>query len=139
MRPPGSTPEVVLANVIDKLRLEHDIRSPGRARHWIVQRCHAWDCDGLADHAALLTSELVTNVFLHARTDCLVEAAFEPPTLTVSVTDGDVHDVSPQSPGTGAEAGRGLAIIAALADAWGVEHGEGTKSVWFDLGGQASR
>jgi anti-sigma regulatory factor (Ser/Thr protein kinase) len=101
----------------------------------MTQRCHEWHCDALADSAALMTTELVTNVFLHARTDCLVRAAFTPPTLTVTVTDQDTRELSPQSPNHAAEGGRGLAIVAELADQWGVEHSDGTKSVWFALSG----
>lgn len=78
----------------DTLRLEHGIRAPGQARQWITQRCHEWHCDTLADSAALMISELVTNVFLHARTDCVIHAAFDSPILTVMVTDEDTHELS---------------------------------------------
>ena len=121
------------ACTIDTLRLEHGIRAPGHARRWIVQRCREWHCDALADSAALLTSELVTNVFLHARTDCLVHAAFAHPTLRVTVVDGSDQDLLPRPPSSTAEAGRGLAILAEVADSWGMEHRDGAKSVWFDL------
>lgn len=117
----------------DSLRLEHGIRAPGQARRWIIQRCHEWHCDALADAAALLITELVTNVFLHARTDCLIHATFDCPTLTVTVTDGDNQQLSAQPPSETAEEGRGLAIVAALADTWGIQHNDGAKSVWFQL------
>ena len=119
--------------MFDTLRLEHDIRAPGHARRWIMQRCHKWDCDALADPAGLMITELVTNVFLHARTDCLIHAAFDPPTLAVSVSDEDGQEFSPPSPSNTAEEGRGLAIVAGLADTWGIQHGDGAKSVWFRL------
>lgn len=117
----------------DSLRLEHGILAPGEARSWITQRCHEWACQDLADAAALLVSELVTNVFLHARTACLIHAAFDRPLLAVSVTDGDDRELTLTSPGPSAEDGRGLLIIDALADAWGVKHDEAAKSVWFHL------
>lgn len=121
------------ALMTDTLRLEHGIRAPGQARRWIIERCREWHCDALADPAALMVTELVTNVFLHARTDCLVHAVFDHPTLTVTVTDQDVRELSPQSPSTTTEEGRGLAIVAALADAWGIKHADGAKSIWFHL------
>ena len=118
----------------DMVRLEHGVRAPGQARRWLVQRCHKWDCDALADPAALMITELVTNVFLHARTDCVIHAAFNPPTLAVSVSDEDGQELSRRGePSSTAEDGRGLAIVAALADAWGIQHADGTKSVWFHL------
>jgi anti-sigma regulatory factor (Ser/Thr protein kinase) len=119
--------------MIETLRLEHDVRAPRQARRWIVQRCEEWHCDALADSAALMVTELVTNVFLHARTDCVVRADFLAPTLRVTVTDEDSREISTPAPSHTAEQGRGLAIIEALADAWGVQHSGGTKSVWFDL------
>jgi anti-sigma regulatory factor (Ser/Thr protein kinase) len=118
----------------DTLRLEHGIRAPGRARLWIIERCHDWDCDELADAAAVLVTELVTNVFLHARTDCLVHAEFDHPVLKVTVTDEDNQELEPQPPSDTAEEGRGLAIVAALADTWGIRRSDGAKSVWFRLG-----
>jgi anti-sigma regulatory factor (Ser/Thr protein kinase) len=120
----------------ETLRLEHDIRAPGHARHWITQRCHEWHCDDLADLAALLISELVTNVFLHARTECLVHADFDHPLLTVTVTDRDNEGLllhSPSTSGEYAEHGRGLDILAMLADTWGIQHNDGAKSVWFHI------
>ncbi len=120
----------------DTLRLEHDIRAPGHARRWIIQRCHEWRCDDLADSAALLVTELVTNVFLHAGTDCLVHAAFDHPVLAVTVTDWDPHDPLVRARSTTAENGRGLAILDAIADAWGIQDADGAKNVWFHLKGR---
>lgn len=100
----------------------------------MVQRCQEWNCDALADSAALIVSELVTNVFLHARTNCLIRASFDFPILAVTVTDEDGdHDLSLQPPSDEEVGGRGLAIVAELADTWGVRHGKGTKSIWFKL------
>jgi anti-sigma regulatory factor (Ser/Thr protein kinase) len=117
----------------DTLRLEHDIRAPRHARRWIIQRCHEWQCDDLGDSAALLITELVTNVFLHARTDCLIHAAFDHSTLAVTITDWDAHEPLIHPSSTSAENGRGLAILEAIADAWGIQHTDGAKSVWFHL------
>ena len=72
------------------------------------------------DTAILLTSELVTNAVLHARTDVQV---------TVVVDDGvriEVHDESALLPASRTHAldsmtGRGLHIVGQLADDYGVE------------------
>ena len=117
----------------DTLRLEHGIRAPGNARRWITQLCHEWDCDGLADPAALLITELVTYVFLHARTDCLIHADFDHPILAVTVRDEDSQEFSQPSLSNTAIDGRGLAIVDGLAEAWGIQHNDGAKSVWFQL------
>jgi anti-sigma regulatory factor (Ser/Thr protein kinase) len=120
----------------ETLRLGHGARAPGHARHWIVQCCHDWECADLADSAALLITELVTNVFLHARTDCLIDAAFDHAVLAVTVTDRDPHEPS-LHPASTAEDGRGLVILEAIADDWGIQHVDGAKSVWFRLNGNS--
>jgi anti-sigma regulatory factor (Ser/Thr protein kinase) len=119
----------------DILRLEHGIRAPKQARAWIIDCCRQWKCDDLADSAALLISELVTNVFLHARTDCLIHAGFDHCVLAVTVTDNNHHELRIHPASTTAEDGRGLAILEAVADAWGIHHTDGAKSVWFHLYG----
>ena len=80
-----------------------------------------------------MVSELVTNVFLHARTDCLIHAEFDHSTLAVSVSDEDNQELTLPSPTNTVEGGRGLAIVAGLADSWGIQHNDGAKSVWFQL------
>jgi hypothetical protein len=54
----------------------------GRARLFVHEVFSGWHLDQLADDLALLASELVTNVVLHARTAS---------TLTVSVAEGNVE------------------------------------------------
>jgi anti-sigma regulatory factor (Ser/Thr protein kinase) len=121
------------------LRLEHSIYAPGLARAWISERCREWRCDELVGSAALLITELVTNVFLHARTDCLIDATFDDFILAVTVTDWDAHEPVIRQANPSAESGRGLAILDTVADAWGIqladgaEHPLGAKSVWFRL------
>jgi anti-sigma regulatory factor (Ser/Thr protein kinase) len=118
----------------DTLRLEHGIHAPAHARRWIIQRCREWQCEDLADAAALLITELVTNVFLHARTACLIQAAFHRSTLEVSVTDWDPHELSVHPSSASAESGRGLVILQAVADAWGTQRPDASaKRVWFQL------
>ncbi|AZM46015.1 hypothetical protein DMB38_09450 [Streptomyces sp. WAC 06738] len=106
------------------------------------------------DDAELLTSELVTNAVVHAGTDVRVRcrlvtedataaglardgaAAGGPaaePTLLVEVTDGHAARVMPL-PAPEESYGYGLQLVAALADAWGVEHRRSEKTVWFRMG-----
>jgi anti-sigma regulatory factor (Ser/Thr protein kinase) len=117
----------------DTVRLVHDARAPQRARRWITHLCHEWGCGELSDLASLLVTELVTNVYLHAASDCLIHAAYAHQTLSVAVTDEDDNEVSPGASSVTDETGRGLAIVTALADAWGTRLNGGTKEVWFDL------
>ncbi|GCD35837.1 magnesium or manganese-dependent protein phosphatase [Streptomyces chrestomyceticus JCM 4735] len=97
---------------------------------------------GLADTALLLTSEVVTN----AVNACRSGGCSEPVTLYGEWPGPGmlrvlVHDGAPGLPerrwcGHGATGGRGLYLVGACADDWGVcRHGPGGgKSVWFELG-----
>lgn len=81
----------------------------------------------------LLVSETVTNaVELRAGA---IEVELEPlgSGLRVRVRDRGPGLPTPRSPGPSDAAGRGLLLLDRLASRWGVEHGDDSKVVWFDL------
>ena len=114
----------------EMVRLAHGVRAPSYARRWVTVQCTTWGCDYLADTSSLIVSELVTNVFLHAGTECTIKAEYAHPDLTVVVSDGHVSELYPREASAVAEQGRGLAIVAHLADTWGVDYQQDDKSVW---------
>jgi anti-sigma regulatory factor (Ser/Thr protein kinase) len=83
--------------------------------------------DETLDTAELLVSELVTNAIQHAGTELTVDIAHGPDVLRVAVIDGDPH-LRPRRAAD--ERGRGLTLIAALTQAWGVRDVPGGKQVW---------
>ena len=99
--------------------------------------CATCALDALADDAELLVSELVTNVFLHAHTDCLIRAELGDHLMRVEVVDEDERDVRPVTKADGTEQGRGLHIVAALATEWGVHYQPAGKTIWFTLASTA--
>ncbi|MEV4435854.1 ATP-binding protein [Streptomyces sp. NPDC049585] len=121
-------------------RLPRHARSAARARALLRERARLWQLPaGTAETAVLLLSELVANACRHARVSpgrqihalCVVRGE----KLRIEVSDaGDgfpcVRELRPL-----AEAGRGLRVVAALADAWGAvprPYGIG-KTVWCEL------
>ncbi|MCQ4083117.1 ATP-binding protein [Streptomyces sp. RB6PN25] len=113
-----------------------DLPAVAEVRRLLRDQLHSWGASGLADTAELLTSELVTNALVH--TDRGAE-------LTATLSGGPVHrlrvevyDFVTRHPkmrkaSDQAASGRGLLLVQALADAWGVRpHGVG-KIVWFEL------
>lgn len=86
---------------------------------------------------ALLVSELATNATQHARTPFEVAVAVDESGRRVRVEIGDFAggEPTPRSPGPSESRGRGLGILEATADTWGIEsHDEAPgKTVWFEL------
>ena len=88
--------------------------------------------------AVLLTSELVTNALAHSPSGAggffEVIVWRDADSVLVAVLD-DGSDTSPSTTGVDleSESGRGLALVAALADRWGHQGGAAARAVWFLL------
>ena len=110
-----------------------DTAAARAARAFVEAALRIWELDDLVEVVALLTSELVTNAVVHARTAFKVSACYEAPELLVEVTDGGDESLHPAPGDPYAEGGRGLLLVAALAARWGVTGHSGGKTVWFIL------
>jgi len=100
----------------------------------VQDECEAAGVNGdTSDTAVLLTSEIVTNAFLHGRSGARVTLSATGGRLRVEV--GDDSTALPQQVEADREAlnGRGLAIVDMLAADWGAAELEGGKVVWFEL------
>ncbi|MEU9579078.1 ATP-binding protein [Streptomyces chilikensis] len=117
-----------------------DLGAVPRARRALRElvRCDApgrpWDGDVL-ETAELLTTELVTNALVHTGRGAVLKVTVTGRRLRVEVRDF----VRPRRLPVGKEAeedatcGRGLLLVATLADTWGVRGHALGKSVWFEL------
>ena len=83
--------------------------------------------EDFVDTVALIVSELATNAVLHTSSAFEVAIDFDEERVVIDVSDRP-RIARPTDP-----SGRGLQIVAALADDWGVRGGssEWSKSVWF--------
>jgi two-component sensor histidine kinase len=143
------------------LTLEPMPQAAGEARRFVTTTCTRWGIESVVDVVSLAVSELVTNALLHAHTQIEVELCVQNGALEVCVADHDrrqpivrpsrtdlladldaVPNVSPEvdereSLKIGASgsvaAGRGLLIVNALADEWGVSERADGKEVWLTL------
>lgn len=111
-----------------------------QVRRIVSAQLRYWRLDPLIDRAALGVTELLANVHRHAGPDkrCTVEIVLQPARLTVSVRDRDPNLPrlrEPETTGALTTSGRGLALVAAVSDSWGMEgHDDGSgKTVWFAL------
>jgi anti-sigma regulatory factor (Ser/Thr protein kinase) len=91
------------------------------------------------DTAALLTTELVSNAIRHTRDELVVSVRVAGGRLRVGVADSSHRRPQLVQVGRRDTSGRGLHLVDAMADRWGVdpdERGLG-KTVWFELAATA--
>ncbi|MEU0300933.1 ATP-binding protein [Streptomyces sp. NPDC006175] len=116
-------------------------RSVPLVRQFVREALVDWACEVDLDDVLLCVSELATNALVHGvppgrgfRVQLTWGSA-----LRIEVHDSGGGQVGPADPGPLAEYGRGLALVGALADAWGVGERDPGKTVWCEFAGSASR
>jgi anti-sigma regulatory factor (Ser/Thr protein kinase) len=113
------------------------------ARLHTVHVLHEWGLRELAEDAALIVSELITNAI-----DASVMLPEHPPvalrllatgaSLVIEAWDQSPLDLETRQADADDECGRGLAVVAALSTRWGTERtGYRRKVVWAELALQA--
>jgi anti-sigma regulatory factor (Ser/Thr protein kinase) len=109
------------------------------ARLHAVHVLHEWGLRALADDAALIVSELMTNALdasavLPERPPITLRLLAGEKSLLIEAWDHSPRDLEPTEPDADAECGRGLTVVAALSDNWGWERtGPRRKVVWAEL------
>jgi anti-sigma regulatory factor (Ser/Thr protein kinase) len=117
------------------LELPADRTAPRRARRFLQDRLSEWDVErDLWSSATLCLSELVTNAVLHSNTQPRISVHLDHRRLRAVVNDGGQRGaVRRRDAAVDDLAGRGLAIVDALASAWDSERGSDGTTVWFEL------
>ncbi|MFE5033480.1 SpoIIE family protein phosphatase [Streptomyces sp. NPDC056683] len=125
--------------------------APGSARALVRASFDEWaecgllrpDQQRVAEDALVVVSELVTNAVVHAGTDVEVDWWLEEREETAFVVEVTDHhpsraprDHPGETPYETPEFGRGLRLVASLAESWGVTYRTGAKSVWARLTGR---
>jgi anti-sigma regulatory factor (Ser/Thr protein kinase) len=116
--------------------LPGEAASPAAGRTFVSDALARWGCEHLIEVARLLTSELVTNAIIHEHSEVLLVVGLHQGVVRVEVHDGEDGEllVIPGQPGPEDTGGRGLLLVDAMADHWGVERELAGKSVWFETG-----
>ena len=157
---PGTTGASTGAQPVARTSLPGNLLAPSAARRFVAAALAEWSGLGLpaavgfserlSDDAAVVVSELVTNAVVHAGThvDLLfrLEEATEDEASALVLEVSDHHPAravrsdrpehgsgSEDAAGEPAEYGRGLELVATLAERWGITYRTGLKTVWARL------
>ncbi len=111
------------------------------ARRYVVEALGEWGLPELLEDAALCTAELATNAILHSRTKFTIAIRRSPRGVRIDVHD-DRPDLTPVvvpaslGPLDTGVTGRGLMLVAGIADRWGYFTTDIGKTVWCELSGE---
>jgi anti-sigma regulatory factor (Ser/Thr protein kinase) len=109
-----------------------DTQCVGRLRRIGAARLRPWGLAALVDKAQLLISELVTNALRYGEGDAIeFRLVVTRRGMLITVNDGSARRPHLRMVGASSETGRGLVLVAAIADAWGVSP-DGTTT-WCTL------
>lgn len=118
--------------------LRLDATAPRCARVVVDGALAEWGLKGVAETAALIVSELVTNAVVHGCEPAALMLYTDPGAdgglLFVEVDDAGPAKPERRAAGFDAESGRGLVLVDALAADWGCEATGGGKRVWASIG-----
>jgi anti-sigma regulatory factor (Ser/Thr protein kinase) len=112
-----------------------DPLGPRQARAFVASVLKARGLADLVERAELLTSEVVTNAILHARSPVrlVVEAHSSSALVEVKDASSPTQVVVAGEEVAEADRGRGMLLVDALSDRWGWWQVEDGKVVWFAL------
>jgi anti-sigma regulatory factor (Ser/Thr protein kinase) len=110
-----------------------DVDAPRVARRFVVETLATWGAERIAADASLVASELATNAVQHASSRFSVELRAAADSVRLSVRDYSTVRPQRRAHLPGRPSGRGLRIVAALADAWGVETTSDGKVLWAEM------
>ncbi|MEN8655109.1 ATP-binding protein [Streptomyces sp. 21So2-11] len=109
--------------------------SAGHLRRILRLYLAGWELLDVADAAELALTELIANVVRHVPgRHCRTLILLQHGGVRVEVEDDSPQLPRPAVEGELAEGGRGLLLVAAVVDDWGVElrPDGGGKTVWFE-------
>jgi anti-sigma regulatory factor (Ser/Thr protein kinase) len=126
------------------MRFSPTSRGARLARRLVSDRLEAWGhpyASTVNEKLTLITAELAANAVTHGRVpgrDFEIRLTADARTLRVEVSDTRAERLlppSPHEPPDDAESGRGLMLVAALADDWGATPRADApgKTVWATL------
>lgn len=104
------------------------------ARRFVTSTLRHWGAEDAVDDAALIASELATNAVGHAGSAFRLAVTRDDGAVRITVEDAAPLPPRPRDAAPTDFNGRGLALIAEVAERWGHQPVSGGKVVWAELG-----
>lgn len=108
-----------------------DPAAVSQAREWATRQLAAWGLNDLLFTTELIVSELVTNAIRYGRPPAELRL-IRHGVLVCEVTDSNSAQPRLRRARTTDEGGRGLLLVARLAERWGCRHGQNHKTIWSE-------
>jgi anti-anti-sigma regulatory factor len=116
-------------------QLPATLASLPESRRLVREVLATWSLSDLIPTATVIVNALVENVLQHTHSAPGIRLETDGATVTVAVEDGSSAPAHRRErPGGGANTVSGLAIVAALARAWGSSPTSSGKTVWAVIG-----
>ncbi|MER6732540.1 SpoIIE family protein phosphatase [Streptomyces puniciscabiei] len=113
-------------------QLASDPEDVARARHLACGQLAAWGLGAAAFPTELMVSELVTNAIRYGRPPIQLRLIHQDSTLICEVYDSSGTTPHMRRARIFDEGGRGLLLVAQLAERWGTRHDRVGKTVWAE-------
>lgn len=116
-------------------RIVNDASTPQSVRHWAAAFLEHWNVPSDDAHATILIiDELIANAITHTTGPTHILLRNEGTTIRVEVEDPSERQPRLRATSEDDVGGRGLQIVANLANSWGSNpREEGGKTVWFEI------
>jgi anti-sigma regulatory factor (Ser/Thr protein kinase) len=102
------------------------------ARRFVREVLHDQSRD-ILEAVELMATELATNCVQHARTSFELTINHGTRQIRIEVRDTGPGRPVPRSPAPRERTGRGLRIVEAMSDSWGIDPASTGKTVWFTV------
>ncbi|WP_137993943.1 ATP-binding protein [Streptomyces vilmorinianum] len=120
------------------IQLSATRRGARLARLLAVEQLRSWELEAVSDTAAHIVAELAANAVTHGRVpgrDFRLALLSTETALRIEVTDTRGDRLPAVRRPTETSSGRGLLLVEALSDRWGVTTGPvPRKTVWAEIG-----
>lgn len=119
------------------VHLPSDVASLGEGRRFVARTLRDWKVDeSRIEPVLLVANELVANAIVHAQSAPVLSLAESSAgDLLLRVSDESRALPVPQAPSVDDDGGRGLILVQALSDRWGIDTDTDGKSVWVTFAG----